>query len=121
MSYISSAIFVTLNFSLTSEYFYGATCYCYTVESREFESRLFEFPFLPSRYATVKVVSMLGTEFGCSAYFCVHMCLSRIRVLLYSRFLCGFLCSVVQFKHVLESTLTMKARTSIIFPSSYYV
>jgi len=59
---------------------------------------------------------MLGIEFGCSAYFCVHVCLSGISVLLYNRFLCGLLCSVVQFKHVLERTLTMKAQISIIFP-----
>lgn len=118
MSYISSAIFVPFNFSLTSEYFCGYICYCYTVESRWLEPGFFEFPFRPSRHATLKAVSMLGAEFGCSVYFCMHMCFLGISLLIYSRFLCGFLCSVVQFKHVLQRTLTMKALTSVIFPSS---
>jgi hypothetical protein len=52
-----------------------------TVHSRFSESRFFECPFSPSSCAVVQVVSMLDTEFSCSAYLCVHTCVSGITVL----------------------------------------
>jgi hypothetical protein len=35
-----------------------------TMQSRFFESPLLEVPFCPNRFAVVKVLSMLGTEFS---------------------------------------------------------
>jgi hypothetical protein len=61
-----------------------------TVQSRIFESWLFEVPFHPHRCAVVKVVStdrlvvstrMLDTELSWSAYHCGHTCPTGITVL----------------------------------------
>lgn len=70
----------------------------------------------PTRYIQGRFYIWYRIRLQC-VFLCAHVFLG-ISVLLYSRFLCGFLCSVVQFKHVLERTLRMKTRTSIIFPSS---
>jgi len=46
-----------------------------TTESRYFESRLFEVLFRPSPCAVVKIISIAGTRFSCSALLCMHTCL----------------------------------------------
>jgi hypothetical protein len=72
-----------------------------TVQSRKFDSWLFEVPFRPSQCVVVKVVSTVGTEFGCIAHLCIHTCLWGIPVMPFSRFLCVFMCIFTWFKYVL--------------------
>lgn len=62
------------------------------VQSQFSESISFKVPFCLSRCSVVKVVSMLGTEFACSAYLFVHPCLRGISILPFSHFLCVFFC-----------------------------
>jgi hypothetical protein len=62
------------------------------MQSQFSESVLFEVPFCVSQCSVVKVVSMLGTEFNCSAYLFVHTCLRGIIVLPFNHFLGVFLC-----------------------------
>jgi hypothetical protein len=87
-----------------------------TVKSWMFQCfRFFHLNICPA----VKVIAMLGTEFGWSAYYCMHTCLSGITLLPFSCFLCVFLCIVYDLSLCFNvpQQWTLKAKQNM-FPLS---